>query len=469
MNLSGKFSRRLLCLALAFADAGVAYAGPAGPSVSAGRASYDPATLTVNSASARTQIGWQSFNVGAGEVVNFIQPDTQSSVLNIMFNPQTSNVLGGLRSNGSVLFMINGQVSGPGVNLDLASTLDTSLRIPHMALALSGTATPAQPLTTLAQGSIYVISQDERALTTANGDVVLNPGKTIELAHASMISLRVGITAPNAEAINLSRLVGGKSETGIFAGLFRVPAAARQAAQPDAGATLIASAAGRTPDFANVERFYRYALSYAQIRREALLHEGGMMQVAAAPSSRMMLPALMSRSSVLPREIEIGAPRPQEAVLRPASLPRSVEADRPAAKPESPAASIAEASGSQGDSTPLLAYVSVEPPAETIATRKSRRVTLAAASEAQADSAPVLVLAAAEPPMSSVQKQPAQGEFDAAQVPPEAQPAATVIVVAQAQTRAAAAPQEESGAKEQRIERRAPRYFTDYRGALFFM
>ena len=47
--------------------------------------------------------------------------------------------------------------------------------------------------------------------------------------------------------------------------------------------------------------------------------------------------------------------------------------------------------------------------------------------------------------------------------------ATTAIVVALAQHSAAPASPEDSNVKEVRIERRAPRYFTDYRGAIFHM
>jgi filamentous hemagglutinin family protein len=253
---------------VACACAGTALAGPAGPVVSAGRASYDPATLTVISASAQTHIAWKSFNVTAGEVVNFIQPTAQSSVLNHIFDPQSLDILGGLHSNGSVFFMTDGRVTGSGVNLNLAGMINTSVRLPQMALALSGgSAWPALPLTTLADGSIYVISEDQQAVTMASGDLVLNPGKAVELAHASTPSLRVGLTAPESEAINLSRLVGSKRKTGIFAGLFRVPAAARRAVQRDVEPVVVAAAQAH---FTDDERFYAFAVLYAQMRRDGL-------------------------------------------------------------------------------------------------------------------------------------------------------------------------------------------------------
>ena len=83
--VSGRFSRNLFYLAAACACAGTAAATPAVPVISAGNASYNPATLTVTSTSAHTQISWPSFNVAAGEVLRFIQPNAQSVVLNQVF------------------------------------------------------------------------------------------------------------------------------------------------------------------------------------------------------------------------------------------------------------------------------------------------------------------------------------------------------------------------------------------------
>ena len=212
-----RFSRKLLCAAVSSACAGAALAAPAAPVISAGSATYSPATLTLTSTTARTQVSWQSFDVAAGEVVNFIQPNTQSSVLNHVFNPYSMSLLGGVASNGSVLFMTNGTITGAGANLDLAGLVNSSLRLPYRTLALKSFAPEAklEPLTTLADGKIYVIGKDRQAVTSAGGEVVLNPGKTVELVHVSSPHLRVELTAPRSEAINISRLVGGQRETGI--------------------------------------------------------------------------------------------------------------------------------------------------------------------------------------------------------------------------------------------------------------
>jgi filamentous hemagglutinin family protein len=537
IGISGKFSRKLLCAAVASACVGTALAGPVGPVVSAGSATYAAATLTVTSTTVRTQIIWQSFNVAANEVVNFVQPNAQSSVLNQVFNPQSLNILGRLSSNGSVLFMTNGIVSGSGMNLDVAGVINTSLRLPRMALAVSSVVPVAQLLTTLDQGRIYVISQDEQAVTTANGDLVLNPDKTIELANASLPSLRVELTAPHSEAINLSRLVGSKGDTGIFAGLFRVPAAARQAAERDVDAVLTASAEEHTPTTPDIERFYRYALLYARIHSEALQDESGTMKVAASSTSRMMLPAVKSRPSLLPQAIEIGTPavRPREVAVTLASLPVPAAPEQPVATlepqpipvalesesdramllvlaPAPPAIDVVAtlepqpipvALESESDRAMLLALASAPPAIDVVATLEPQPIPVAL--ENESDRAMLLALAPAPPavevvatlePQPILIRQPLEPEdirtlaIQLASAQPPAQPkpapvaglendpgqrrheprfAPTVIVVALAQHGATPAPQEDSQVKEVRIERRAPRYFTDYRGAMFFM
>ena len=280
--MTHKFSRNLLCLALVSAWAGGVFAGPAGPVVGVGSAGYSAATQTVTSATARTHIGWQSFNVAAKEVLRFVQPSAQSSVLNHIVNPRSFSLLGGVSSNGSVLFLSDGVVTGSGMNLDLAGVIDRSLRLPLQSLARNSLDRPAQgkPLATLAEGSIFVLGEDARAVAETNGEWMLKPGETVELADRSTPNLRVALTAPESVAINLSRLVAGKG-TGIFAGLFRAPASARQAAERETESVQTAFMEDRVSDAPEVERFFRFARLYAEFRGDALKHEGGLVKTAA--------------------------------------------------------------------------------------------------------------------------------------------------------------------------------------------
>ena len=505
IGIGARFSRKLLCAAVSSACAGAALAGPLAPTVSSGSASYAPATLTLTSTTPRTQVSWQSFNLAANEVFTFVQPNAQSSVLNHVFNPYSMSLLGGLASNGSVLFMTNGVVSGAGVNLDLAGLVNSSLRLPQRALALKSFAqdAPLKALTTLADGRIYVIGNDRQALSSTAGDVVLNPGKTVELAHASTPNLRVELTAPGNEAINISRLVGGNGETGIYAALFRASAAARRAAEGDADTVLTAAVntdAALTP---NMERFLRYALLYAQMRSETWQHEGGMIKAAAAPG-RMVLASAKSMPNVLPQAIELGALMPER--VRDASgppLPAPYVAEAVATLEPQPIPIAFESEQERNNAT-LLALMPVRPVIEMLATLEPQPIAVIGESEQERNSATLLALTPVAPVrelVATLEPQPVlvrrifepeevqslaslpvarqaltqlaaadAAEVESAQLRNARKAAGPVMVVAAlAQPGAAVASHEDASVKEIRIERRAPRFFTDYRGAIFHM
>ena len=404
--MSRRLSTKLYFLTLASACAGAAFAGPAGPVVGVGSANYMQSALTLTSATARTHISWPSFNLAAGEVLKFVQPNAQSTVLNHIFNLQSQNILGGVSSNGSVLYMSSGMVSGAGMNLDVAGLVNTSLRLPRMALAAGSFPREAQtkPLATLAEGRIYVVGQDALALTAANGDWVLNPGATVELANASSPNFRVELKAPDSAAINLSRLVAGKGEAGIFAGLFRVPEAARQAAEHETDFVAAVAMEDRVSDTPAMARFLRYASLNAEKRGEAIPQEGPAVNAATSSDGPILVAALKSKPSVLPREIEIGA-------------------------------------SAQRVPAPVIAQAAPAPAAAHVAI---------GASETQPE-----------------RMQVALARTDAGSVRPERK--AAVIVVARAQQSGLPAAEEGSNVTELRIERRAPRFFQDYRGGFFYM
>jgi hypothetical protein len=429
-------------------------------------------------------------------------------VLNQVFNPQSISLTGRVISNGRVLFMGNAIVSGAGMNLDIAGMVDTSLRLPRSATAAGGAARAAQtrPLATLDGGRIHVTGKDAQAVTAAGGDWVLGPGRSIELANAAMPNLRVELTAPPSAAINLSRLVAGKGESGIFAGLFRVPASARQAVERGADVLMTAVMEDRVSDAPGVDRFLRYASLYAEPRGDAVQFAGGMAN-APAPERKMIIAAARSRPSLLPRDIEIGASvaeRPREPAATLAAAPIS-PLQEPVATLEPQPVPVAFESESERDGVPLLARYAFPVRDEVVATLEPQPVPVAFESESERNGVPLLartavpvraeVMATLEPqPILARQvSEPEDVRMLAGQVPalaalapPErAQVAAlesdpgrgrrqrrageTVIVVARAQQSGMPAAEEGSDLKEVRIERRAPRYFTDYRGGIFFM
>ncbi|WP_426027560.1 filamentous hemagglutinin N-terminal domain-containing protein [Brevundimonas sp. TWP2-3-4b2] len=106
---------------------------PTGGSVVAGGATITtgPGTVTINQSTQTTAINWQSFSIGQGGSVVFVQPNSRSAALNRVLGADASAIFGSLTSNGQV-FLINpngvlfGQGSQVSVGGLVASTLGMS-------------------------------------------------------------------------------------------------------------------------------------------------------------------------------------------------------------------------------------------------------------------------------------------------------------------------------------------------------
>jgi len=81
---------------------------PTGGQVTAGTAAISSTanTLTVNQGSQRAAINWQSFNIGSGATVNFVQPNASAVVLNRVVGNEQSVIAGAMNANGQV-FLLN--------------------------------------------------------------------------------------------------------------------------------------------------------------------------------------------------------------------------------------------------------------------------------------------------------------------------------------------------------------------------
>src|SRR6185436_1434552 len=113
---------------LAFAPA---IAGPVGGTVVGGSATINnqgSANVTVNQQSDKAIINWNLFNIGVGEKTTFVQPNTNSIVLNkVTGGLGPSQILGTLTANGKV-FIVNrdGIIFGPGAVITTAGFLATT-------------------------------------------------------------------------------------------------------------------------------------------------------------------------------------------------------------------------------------------------------------------------------------------------------------------------------------------------------
>lgn len=88
-------------------------------------------TMTINQATQRATLNWQSFNIGRDSTVRFNQPGPDAVALNRIYQNDASLILGRLSANGQVLLINqNGIVFGSGAQVDVnsltVSTLDVS-------------------------------------------------------------------------------------------------------------------------------------------------------------------------------------------------------------------------------------------------------------------------------------------------------------------------------------------------------
>nr|WP_158409594.1 hypothetical protein [Devosia psychrophila] len=78
-----------------FGNLAHAQALPDGGAVSAGSATIGAATnngLVINQTSANAVINWQSYNIGGGNIVTYVQPDALSAILNRVTGSTTTSI-----------------------------------------------------------------------------------------------------------------------------------------------------------------------------------------------------------------------------------------------------------------------------------------------------------------------------------------------------------------------------------------
>ncbi len=113
-------------------NATMAWAGsPSGGQVTGGSGQIIQSgnTTTIEQSSQALSLTWQSFNVGAQQAVDFVQPNAGAIAVNRILGNSASEILGHLDANGQVwLVNPNGVLFGKSAQVDVgglvASTLD---------------------------------------------------------------------------------------------------------------------------------------------------------------------------------------------------------------------------------------------------------------------------------------------------------------------------------------------------------
>ena len=108
------------------------WGSPQGGSAAAGQAVINQSggTTTIQQLTNNVIINWNSFNIGAGQLVQFLQPSALSAALNRVIGGDPSLILGALKSNGRV-FLINpnGILFGAGAEIDTGSFIASTLNM----------------------------------------------------------------------------------------------------------------------------------------------------------------------------------------------------------------------------------------------------------------------------------------------------------------------------------------------------
>src|SRR5487761_2064699 len=209
-----RFVLKGLALSLMLAFGSNVYAGPTGGVVSAGSASIagGVGTTTINQASQNVAINWQSFSIGQGEAVRFVQPNSSSVALNRVLGSDPSSILGSLSANGKV-FLLNpsGILFGQGAQVNVGGLVASTLKLSDSDfMAGKYNFAGASTATILNQGSInadggYVALlganvSNQGVISAKLGTVALAAGNamTLDMAGDGLLNVTVNQGAVNA-------------------------------------------------------------------------------------------------------------------------------------------------------------------------------------------------------------------------------------------------------------------------------
>ncbi|HZV93745.1 MAG TPA: filamentous hemagglutinin N-terminal domain-containing protein, partial [Caldimonas sp.] len=179
------------------------------------------ADMTINQASQRLVANWQSFSIGSGNSVRFVQPSSSAVALNRVTGDDASRIFGSLTANGHVyLENANGVYFAPGAQVSVGSLLATTLHVDDDQfmqgnLRLSGGSTS---LGEVSNGGSIVAAPGGTVIlagpVVSNTGAIVTPGGTTALVAANAVNVDptgsglLNISVPVA-AVNASLVQSG--------------------------------------------------------------------------------------------------------------------------------------------------------------------------------------------------------------------------------------------------------------------
>src|SRR5690554_5533945 len=183
-NAKGRGRKLALALAIAAASTG-ALAAPQGVQVVDGEAQIHYGGSTdIHQHSDNVTLTWDSFDIDADEVVNFLQPGSDSLALNRVFSADGTQIQGQLNANGRVFIIdVNGVLFGETAQVNVGSLVASTLDV---------TANEDDSFSFSGNGSLAAVSNFGNITAADGGAVALLGG---QVSNHGIIQARLGNVA----------------------------------------------------------------------------------------------------------------------------------------------------------------------------------------------------------------------------------------------------------------------------------
>ena len=190
----------------------------------AGSIQTQGSAMVVQQDTARLVTDWQSFSIGRGASVRFVQPSAGSVALNRVVGDNASAIFGNLSANGHVYLQNpNGVLFAPGARVDVGSLVATSLNADVDAfmtghLRLEQGAAPAgrvvnQGTLKAAPGGLLLLAgpqvDNQGSMLAPGGTAALAAGRSVHVdaTGAGLVSIQVPEAAVGAALTQRGRIV----------------------------------------------------------------------------------------------------------------------------------------------------------------------------------------------------------------------------------------------------------------------
>ncbi|MCX7037323.1 MAG: filamentous hemagglutinin N-terminal domain-containing protein [Proteobacteria bacterium] len=208
---------------------------PTGQQVVAGSATTSTpvaGSLLINQTSQAAILNWQSFNIAAGEKVQFLQPNSASVALNRVLGNDASRIFGSLSSNGQVFLLNpNGVLFAPGSRIDTGGLVVSTQSISDADFmagryqftgAANGEVRNQGSINALPGGYVLLSGRqvsNDGDISAPRGSVGLIAGErvTMDRAGDGMVRFSVDAAAVDARVANAGRITADGGRIALLA------------------------------------------------------------------------------------------------------------------------------------------------------------------------------------------------------------------------------------------------------------